>query len=70
MSVKPDVPAHPDSELNKCSSSSDKQGAIERYYELLSSGHSVGSTSNTVIPIRSKSEDGDTVTVELPQSTD
>jgi hypothetical protein len=68
MSVKPDVPTHPDSGLNERSSSSDKQGAIERYYELLSSGHSVGGTLNTIVPIQSKSEDGDAVAVELPQS--
>ena len=68
MSVKPDVPTHPDNGLNERSSSSDKQGAIERYYELLSSGHSVGGTLNTIVPIQSKSEDGDAVAVELPQS--
>ena len=66
MSVKSDVPTHPDSGLNKRSSSSEK-GAIERYYELLSSGHSVAGTLNTVVPIRSKSEDGDAATVEFSQ---
>ena len=63
------VPTHPDSSLNERSPSSDKQGAIERYYELLGSGHSVGGTSNNaIVPIRSKSEDSDTVTAEPPQS--
>ena len=68
MSVNPDVPAHPNSGPNKRSSSSDKQSAIERYYKLLSSGHSVDNTANTVIPNPSKSEDGDAVTVELSRS--
>jgi len=68
MSAKPDVPTHPNSGLNERSSSSDKQGSIERYYKLLSSSHSVDSTSNTVIPNRSKSEGGDVETEELPQS--
>src|SRR3954468_3609556 len=68
MSAKPDVSTHPDSGLNERSSSSDKQGSIERYYKLLSSSHSVDSTSSTVIPNRSESEGGDAATGELPQS--
>ena len=54
--------------LEKRSQNSDKQGAIERYYALLGSGDSVGSTSNTIGPLRSKSEHGDTVTAESRQS--
>src|SRR4051794_9833999 len=54
--------------LEKRSQNSDKQGAIERYYALLGSGHSVDSTSNTIGPLRSKSEHGDTVTAEPRQS--
>ena len=54
--------------LKERSQNSDKQGAIERYYALLSSGHSVGATSNTIDPVRSKSEHGDTTTAAPPQS--
>ena len=54
--------------FEKRSQNSDKQGAIERYYALLGSGHSVGSTSNAIGPIRSKSEHGDTETAEPRQS--
>jgi len=54
--------------LKRRSQNSDKQGAIERYYALLGSGHSVDSTSNTIGPLRSKSEHGDTVTAEPRQS--
>src|SRR5689334_19134877 len=68
MAVEPDRPTHPDSDLNERSSSNDKQGAIERYYTLLSSGHAVDSRSNTVIPNRSKSEGADAATTELPKS--
>jgi protein involved in polysaccharide export with SLBB domain len=54
--------------LKDRSQNSDKQGPIERYVALLGSGHSVGSTSNTICPIRSKSEHDDTETAEPPQS--
>src|SRR4051794_9140028 len=60
------MPAH--NSFEKRSQNSDKQGAIERYYALLGSGHSVGSTSNTIGPIRSKSEHGSTATAEPRQS--
>ena len=53
--------------FEKRSQNSDKQGAIERYYALLGSGHSVGSTSNTSGPTRSKSEHGSTATAEPRQ---
>src|SRR3954452_11073765 len=68
MSAKPDVPTHPDNGLGRRSSNSNKQGSIERYYKLFSSTYSVDSTSNTIIPNRSKSEGGDAATGELPQS--
>src|SRR5215217_3734803 len=42
MSIESDVPAHLYNSLKERSQNGDKQGAIERYYELLSSGHSVG----------------------------
>ncbi len=54
--------------LKERSQNSDKQGAIERYYASLSSGHSVGATSNTIDPVRSKSEHGNTTTAAPPQS--
>src|SRR4051812_2832694 len=47
---------------------SDKEAEIERYYELLSSGHSVGEILNAVGPAQSKSECGDTATAGQPQS--
>jgi hypothetical protein len=62
----PGMPAY--NSFEKRSQNSDKQGAIERYYALLGSGHSVGSTSNAIGPIRSKSEHGDTETAEPRQS--
>jgi hypothetical protein len=68
VSIEPDVPAHPYNSLKEHSQNSDKQGAIERYYALLGSGHSAGGTLNTVGPIRSKSEHGDTEAAEPPQS--
>src|SRR3954469_14403007 len=46
----------------------DKQDEIELYYELLSSGHSVGEILNAVGPIRRKSEHVNTATAEHPQS--
>jgi len=47
---------------------SDKQAEIELYYELLSSGHSVGEILNAVGPMQSKSKRGDSAVLEQPQS--
>jgi hypothetical protein len=47
---------------------SDKQGEIELYYELLSSGRSVGEILNTVNLTQSKSERDDSAKLEQPQS--
>src|SRR4051794_22773966 len=66
--MEPDVSAHPDSAPKERLKNSDRQGAIERYYELLGSGHSVDGKRNTVDPIRSKSEHGDTAPAGPPQS--
>src|SRR3954470_21908905 len=68
MAIKPDVAAHLYSVLKERLQNSDKQGEIELYYELLSSGHSVGEILNVVGPIRSKSEDVNTAAAEHPQS--
>jgi hypothetical protein len=68
VSMEPDVPAHPHSSPKERSNNSDRQGAIERYYELLGSGHSVGGKWNTVEPIRSKSEHGGRAPAEPLQS--
>src|SRR3954451_8416273 len=54
--------------FEKRSQNSDKQGAIERYYALLGSDHSVGSTSNTIGPTRSESEHGSTAIAEPRQA--
>jgi hypothetical protein len=69
VSIEPDVPVHPYNSLKEHLQNSDKQGAIERYYALLSAGHSAGGTLNTVGPIRSKSEHGDTEAAEPPRSS-
>src|SRR4051794_17554372 len=47
---------------------SDKQAEIELYYELLTSGHSVGEILNAVGPAQSKSKHGDSAKLEQPQS--
>jgi hypothetical protein len=52
----------------KSSQNNEKQGAIERYYALLGSGHSGDSNSNNIDPIRGKSEHDDTVITELRKS--
>ncbi len=42
MANEPDVPAQLYQALNERLQDNDKEGEIELYYELLSSGHSVG----------------------------
>jgi hypothetical protein len=66
--MEPDVPGHPHP-LEERSQCSDKQGAVERYYALLRSGHSVSATLNNHSPVRNESEHGNTVTTGAPQST-
>src|SRR3954470_23124781 len=68
MSAEPDVPAHIHGVLKDCLQNNNKDDAIEIYYELLSSGHSVGEILTTVGGIQSKSAHGDTTIVENPQS--
>src|SRR4051812_27093774 len=63
------IPMHPVSGFNERSPNCDKQGAIERYYELLNSGQSVDDTlNNAVVPIRNGSEDRGTAATNSPQS--
>ena len=68
MSTEPQVSADLYSALKERLRTGDKQDEIELYYELLSSGHSVGEILNAVGPIRSKSEHVNTATAEHPQS--
>jgi hypothetical protein len=68
MVVKPKVSADLYNVLKERLQNNDKQDEIELYYELLSSGHSVGEILNAVGPIRSKSEHLNTATAEHPQS--
>ena len=68
MSIEPDVSAHLHNVLKERLEHNDKQDEIELYYELLSSGHSVGEILNAVGPIRRKSEHVNTATAEHPQS--
>src|SRR3954453_18689487 len=68
MSTEPDLPAHLHGVLKDCLQNNNKEDAIEIYYELLSSGHSVGEILTTVGGIQSKSAHGDTTIVENPQS--
>ena len=68
MSIELDVSAHLHNVLKERLQHNDKQDEIELYYELLSSGHSVGEILNAVGPIRRKSEHVNTAMAEHPQS--
>src|SRR5215208_4507583 len=68
MSTEPQVSADLDSALKERLRTGDKQDEIELYYELLSSGHSVGEILNAVGPFRNKSEDVNTTAAERLQS--
>ena len=69
MSTEPDVPAHLHGVLKDCLQNNNKEDAIEIYYKLLSSGHSVGEILTTVGGIQSKSAHDDTATAENPKSS-
>jgi hypothetical protein len=58
------VPAHLHSVLSERLQNSDKEEAIELYYELLSSGHSVGEILDSLGRVQCKSERGDVTTAE------
>ena len=59
VSTKPDVPMHFDNILRERLQNSDRKGVIDLYYELLSSGHSVGEILESLGDIQCKSEHGD-----------
>jgi hypothetical protein len=66
--MKPDVSVHLIPTLRKRLQDSDKQAAIELYYELLSSGHTIGEILNAANSIQCKAGHSDTVTAEHSQS--
>src|SRR3954452_19712958 len=68
MSAEPDVPAHLHGVLKDCLQNNNKEDAIEIYYKLLSSGHSVGEILTTMDGIQGKSAHDDTTTVENQKS--
>ena len=55
MANELDVPAQLYQALNERLQDNDKEAAIELYYELLSSGYSVGEILNGIGPARGKS---------------
>jgi hypothetical protein len=63
--MEPDAPARLRSDLRERLQSSNKQAAIEFYYELLSSGHSVGEILNAMGPVRCESERDDSACIAL-----
>jgi hypothetical protein len=66
--MEADVPAYLDSVLRERLQNNDKQEAIELYYELLSSGHSVGEILESLGHTQCKSEHGNLTTAEHPMS--
>src|SRR5918997_1828335 len=66
--IEMNVPTHPHSVLKERSQGIDKQKEIELYYELLSSGHSVGEILNSLGHPQSKSEHGDTTIAKHSQA--
>ena len=68
MANEPDAPAQLYRSLNERLENSDKDGAIELYYELLSSGRSVGEILNGVGPVRGASAQGNSVAAEQARS--
>ena len=63
-----DVLTHSHSVLKEHLQGIDKQKEIELYYELLSSGHSVGEILDSLGHIQCKSEHGNVTTAEHPSS--
>src|SRR5215210_7953214 len=64
--MEPDLPMHPHSVLKDRLQDIDKQKEIELYYELLSSGHSVGEILNSLDHLQDKSEHGNVTITEYP----
>jgi hypothetical protein len=63
-----DLPTYPPSVLKEHLQGIDKQKEIELYYELLSSGHSVGEILGSLGHLQCKSEHGNVTTAEHPSS--
>src|SRR3954467_2398398 len=63
-----DVPIQSHSVINDHLQGVDKQKEIELYYELLSSGHSVGEILSSLDHLQSKSEHGHVTAAEHPSS--
>jgi hypothetical protein len=68
MANQPDVPAHLYRALNERLRTSDKEAAIELYYELLSSGRSVGEILEGAGPIPGKPPGDGAATTQHPRS--
>src|SRR4051794_25597867 len=68
MANEPDVPAQLYQALNERLQDNDKEATIELYYELLSSGYSVGEILNGIGPARGKSGQSERATAEQPLS--
>ena len=68
MANELDVPAQLYQALNERLQDNDKEAAIELYYELLSSGYSVGEILNGIGPARGKSGQSERATAEQPLS--
>src|SRR4051812_44604826 len=66
--MEADVPADLNSVLGERLQDNDKQEEIELYYELLSSGHSVGEILDSLGHIQRRSEHGHITTAEPPLS--
>src|SRR3954466_3335473 len=66
--MESDVPADLESALRELLPNNDKQEAIELYYELLSSGHSVGEILESLGHAQCKSEHGSVATAGHPLS--
>src|SRR5947209_19872797 len=64
-----DVPAPLYGILKEHLQNNDKQVAIDLYYELISSGHSVGDILNAIGPFRSNSEHDTSAILHNPQLT-
>ena len=68
VSIELNPPSHPHNVLKQGLQDIDKQKEIELYYELLSSGHSVGEILNSRGHLQSKSEHGDATIAKRSQS--
>src|SRR4051794_41550663 len=68
MANELDVPAQLYQALNERLQDNDKEAAIELYYELLSSGYSVGEILNGIGPARGKSGQSERATAQQPLS--